>query len=265
VTAPAQVRHAVGRARGRTLQTLAPLTLAAALLLIWESAVRALDIPNSILASPSAIVDRLTSQPDLFLDNLGPTLVEAFFGLILGFAIGVAGAIAIVESRLFERTFYPLFVTSQVIPTFALAPLLVLWLGFGLEPKIVIIVLWVFFPITVNMVKGLKSADPGVLALMRSYRASRTQLLRYVQLPASLPYLFAATQLAVTYAVLGAVFVEWFGALKGLGKLMLVGARRQTDLMLASVVLVSIIALILFLGVRLLARMAMPWQRAIET
>ena len=150
-------------------------------------------------------------EPGLFIDNSGATLTEAFLGFLFGFAIGIAAAIATVESRLFERTFYPIFVTSQVIPTFALAPLLVLWLGFGLEPKIVIIVLWVFFPITVNMVKGLKSADPGVIALMRSCRASRFQLLRFVQIPASLPYLFAATQLAVTYAVLGAVFVEWFG------------------------------------------------------
>jgi ABC-type nitrate/sulfonate/bicarbonate transport system permease component len=249
-------------ARGLASYALPPVLFAGALLIIWEAAVRVLAIPNSILASPSAILSRLVSEPGLFIDNSGATLTEAFLGFLFGFAIGIAAAIATVESRLFERTFYPIFVTSQVIPTFALAPLLVLWLGFGLEPKIVIIVLWVFFPITVNMVKGLKSADPGVIALMRSCRASRFQLLRFVQIPASLPYLFAATQLAVTYAVLGAVFVEWFGALKGLGKLMLVGAYRQTDLMLASVVLVSILALVLFVGVRLVARLAMPWLRA---
>ena len=132
------------------------------------------------------------------------------------------------------RTLHPLIVTSQVIPTFALAPLLVLWLGFGLEPKVIIIVIGVFFPIAVNLVEGFRSVDPGMVALMETFRASRWQILRWVSFPAALRHASSgALQLAATYSVLGAVFVEWFGAFKGLGKLTLVGqTRRQTDLML---------------------------------
>jgi ABC-type nitrate/sulfonate/bicarbonate transport system permease component len=240
----------------------APILLLVGLVAAWELGVRASSLPRTVIVPPTAVLARLAGQPGLFVDNAWITLVEVALGFVLGFALGIVAAVAIVHSRLVERTIYPLIVTSQVIPTFALAPLLVLWLGFGLEPKIAIIVILVFFPITVNMVAGLRSADPGVVSLMRSYRASRWQILRMVLFPSALPYLFAAMQLAVTYAVLGAVFAEWFGAFTGLGKLTLVGqTRRQIDLMLAAVVLITVLALALFALVRAVAALSMPWQR----
>jgi ABC-type nitrate/sulfonate/bicarbonate transport system permease component len=236
------------------------LALLGVLVVLWEVGVVASGLPRTVLAPPSAVIARIVNQPALFIDNAGITLLEVALGFAIGVALGVVAAVAIVHSSVVESAVYPLILTSQVIPTFALAPLLVLWLGFGLEPKIAISVVLVFFPVTVNMVKGFRSVDPGILALMRSFRASRPAILRSVLFPAALPYLFAALELAVTYSVLGAVFAEWFGAFKGLGKLTLVGqTRRQTDLMLAAVLLVTILALTLFAVVRAVGRRATPW------
>jgi NitT/TauT family transport system permease protein len=248
-------------AAGRRVAGWLPATLVLGLLVVaWEVGVVASDLPRTVLAPPSAVVARIINQPGLFLDNAGITLLEVGAGFAIGAGLGIGAAVVIVHSRAVEAAVYPLVLTSQVIPTFALAPLLVLWLGFGLEPKIAISVVLVFFPVTVNLVKGFRSVDPGIVALMRSFRASRVQILRSVLFPAALPYLFAALELAVTYSVLGAVFAEWFGALKGLGKLTLVGqTRRQTDLMLAAVVLITILALALFFVVRAIGRRTTPW------
>jgi ABC-type nitrate/sulfonate/bicarbonate transport system permease component len=254
------LRAGLGVARRLVTGWLPVLAMLGLLVLGWEMGVAASGLPRTVLAPPSAVVARIVNQPALFIDNAGITLLEVGLGFAIGVALGIVAAVAIVHSRVVESAVYPLVLTSQVIPTFALAPLLVLWLGFGLEPKIAISVVLVFFPVTVNMVKGFRSVDPGIVALMRSFRASRPVILRTVLFPAALPFLFAALELAVTYSVLGAVFAEWFGAFKGLGKLTLVGqTRRQTDLMLAAVLLVTMLALTLFAVVRWAGRRATPW------
>jgi ABC-type nitrate/sulfonate/bicarbonate transport system permease component len=232
---------------------------------VWEWQVHALHVPRTVLAPPSAVLARLGGQPGLFIDNAATTVLEVGIGFAIGTGLGIAVAVGIAFVPVIGRTLHPLIVTSQVIPTFALAPLLVLWLGFGLEPKVIIIVIGVFFPIAINLVEGFRSVDVGMVALMQTYRASRWQVLRWVSFPAALPYFFAALQLAATYSVLGAVFVEWFGAFKGLGKLTLVGqTRRQTDLMLAAVLLITLLAISLFVAVRATGRLAMPWRRLEE-
>jgi ABC-type nitrate/sulfonate/bicarbonate transport system permease component len=243
-------------------RVVAPLALLAVIVLAWQLLVAGSGLPTTVLAPPGAVLARLANQPSLFLLHAQTTILEIVAGFGVGLVVGLAAALVIVGSRTFERTFLPLFVASQVIPTFALTPLLVLWLGFGAEPKIAVIALGVCFPITVNTVKGMRSADPGAIDLLRSFRASEGRIMRTVRIPASLPYLFAAVQLGVAYAVLGAVFVEWFGSQHGLGKLMLVGlVRRQTDLMIASVVVVAVVALVLLAVVRVVRRWAMPWDQ----
>jgi ABC-type nitrate/sulfonate/bicarbonate transport system permease component len=245
-----------------TRRILAPLALLGVVVGLWQVYATSSSLPITVLASPVAVLARLVNQPSLFLLHAQTTLLEILAGFAVGLGVGLAAAVAIVAWRSFERTFLPLFVASQVVPTFALTPLLVLWLGFGAEPKIAVIALGVCFPVTVNTVKGMRSADPGAIELMRTFRASDARILRAVRIPAALPYLFAAMQLGVAYAVLGAVFVEWFGSQHGLGKLMLVGlVRRQTDLMLASVIVVALIALVLLALVRVARRWAMPWDR----
>lgn len=247
------------------MRALPPVGILIGLVLVWEWQVRALAVPRTVLAPPSAVLARIVGQPGLFIDNAATTILEVALGFAIGTALGIAVAVGITFFPLIGRTLQPLIVASQVIPTFALAPLLVLWLGFGLEPKVIIIVIGVFFPIAINLVEGFRSVDQGMVALMNTYRASRWQVLRWVSFPAALPYFFAALQLAATYSVLGAVFVEWFGAFKGLGKLTLVGqTRRQTDLMLAAVLLITVLAISLFLAVRATGRLAMPWRRVEE-
>ena len=245
----------------RSFRVVAPLILLVVLVAAWQAYVTSARLPVTVLAPPGAVLSRLVNQPSLFVLHAQTTILEILAGFGAGLAVGLVAAVAIVSWRPFERTFLPLFVASQVVPTFALTPLLVLWLGFGAEPKIAVIALGVCFPIAVNTVKGLRSADPGAIDLMRTFRASDRRILRTVRFPAALPYLFAAMQLGVAYAVLGAVFVEWFGSQHGLGKLMLVGlVRRQTDLMIASVLVVAVIALVLLAIVRFVRRRAMPWD-----
>jgi ABC-type nitrate/sulfonate/bicarbonate transport system permease component len=236
--------------RGRRLlhaSSLPPLLLVAAGLIAWEIWVRTSNIPSAILPSPTRVAAGLIGRRDLFLDNVAVTMAEMLAGLVVGFIAGVAIAIAIVYVRFFERPFYPIVVTSQTIPIVALAPILTIMFGFGLEPKVIIVALAVFFPITINMVRGLRSTDPEIIALMRSYSATRLQIFRYVDLPASLPYLLAAVEIAVTYSVITAIIAEWPGAEKGLGHLMVTqNALSRTDLVLGAVVISSVVALVGF-------------------
>lgn len=241
------------------------LSLIGLLLVGWEIGTRVLEIKPVILPSPTKIAETLVIDRELFAANVGLTLVEVILGFIAGFAFGLAAAIGIVRSRIFAGAFYPLVIVSQMIPVFAIAPLLIVWLGFGIEPKVVIVALAVFFPITINMVAGLQDVDPGVLNLMRSYSARERQVLWMVRLPASLPYLRSAAEVAVTYAVIAAVIAEWIGAEAGIGKVMIqANALLRTDRVFVGIFLTSALALALFAFVRLVGRRLSPWEAAIH-
>ncbi len=239
-----------------------PLLVIGIIVVAWEAYVRAFNVIPQILPPPSAVVARILRQPDLFVEATATTLVNMIVGFVLGVAIGFGAGLAIFYSQFLRRVLYPIVVTSQTIPAFALAPLLVMWFGFGLIPKVILIILWVFFPITIAVVTGLGSADREMIALVRSYRASRRELFRFVQLPASLPFVFAGLQIAVTYSVIAAVFAELVGAVKGLGRLMITGNfQRNIDLTMAAILITSLIALLAYALVWLLGRWAMPWRR----
>jgi len=176
-------------------------------------------------------------------------------------AIGVAFALLIDAFAPARRALYPLLVGSQTVPIVVIAPLLILWFGFELTPKIVVVTLYTFFPITVAFASGLAATDAEALVLMRTLGASRIQTLRLLRVPQALPYLFAGLRIAVTYAVVGAVFAEWSGATRGLGiYVLLMKNSFRTDLVFAGIFLIALLSLLLFLLVGLVERLVVRWR-----
>jgi ABC-type nitrate/sulfonate/bicarbonate transport system permease component len=190
------------------------------------------------------------------------TLVEVVLGLAISVVAGVALAVAMHLNRPLRDAAYPLLVGSQAIPIVVLAPIFVLAFDYGIGPKLAIVALICFFPITVNVMDGLRSAPADVLKLMRSLGASRLQTLRKVELPASLPSFFTGLKIAATVSVIGAVFGEWAGADEGLGRLVLLGLNQlQTPRVYAGIVLLTLMAVALFALAALAERLVCPWAR----
>jgi ABC-type nitrate/sulfonate/bicarbonate transport system permease component len=186
-------------------------------------------------------------------------------GLALALLTGVALAAALDLSSWLRRALYPLLVISQTIPILALAPLLIIWFGFGIIPKVFIVALVCFFPIAVNTADGLSGADPELLSLLRAMGASRSQLWTKVRLPASLPYFFSGLRVAATYSVIGAVIGEWVGASQGLGIYMLRSANAfKTPQVFSTIAISSLISLTLFMMVFLVERMLLPWYHSAQ-
>jgi len=245
---------------------LAPIAIVVVLLGAWELAARwdlladALSIEPFLIPSPTDIAASLWEDRELLADNGWVTLKE----VVLGFAVAVAGgvgfAVALHLSPALRRAFYPLLVASQTVPIIVIAPILVVWFGFGIGPKLAIIALICFFPITVNTLDGLRSVDPELRKLMRTLDGGRWQTLRRVEAPAALPYFFSGAKIAVAVAVIGAVFGEWAGSDSGLGHLMLqASAQLLTARVFAAVVVLSAFAIALFGLLTLLERRFAWW------
>jgi putative hydroxymethylpyrimidine transport system permease protein len=248
------------------MKWLAPLAIVLALLGAWELAARwdlladALSIEPFLIPSPSEIAEALWQDRELLADNAWVTLKEVVLGFLLAVAAGVAFAIPLHLSPALRRAFYPLLVASQTIPIIVIAPILVVWFGFGIGPKLAIIALICFFPITVNTLDGLRSVDPELRKLMRTLDAGRWQTFRRVEAPAALPYFFSGAKIAVAIAVIGAVFGEWAGSDSGLGHLMLqASAQLLTARVFAAVVVLSAFAIALFWLLTLLERRFAWW------
>ena len=240
--------------------------LTAALLVVFVAAwqgVASLDsVDDLTLASPVETLDALRDDWSLLWDNARVTLVEVVLGLAISVAAGVAFAVAMHLVRPLRDAAYPLLVASQAIPVVVLAPIFVLAFDYGIGPKLAIVALICFFPITVNLLDGLRSTPPELLKLMRSMGASRLRTLCSVELPASLPALFSGLKVAATVSVIGAVFGEWAGADEGLGRLVLLGNNQlQTPRVYAGIVLLTVMAVALFGVVALAERLACPWNR----
>jgi ABC-type nitrate/sulfonate/bicarbonate transport system permease component len=207
----------------------------------------ALNIEPFLVPSPSEIAQSLWADRSLLLDNGWVTLQEVLAGFALSVVAGVAFAVVLHLSPMLRRAFYPLLIASQTVPIVVVAPILVVWLGFGIGPKLVIIALICFFPITVNTLDGLRSVDPDLLKMMRTLDASRLQTFRRVEGPSALPYFFSGAKIAVAVAVIGAVFGEWAGSSSGLGHLIQqASAQLQTARTFAAVVVLSALAIVLF-------------------
>ena len=242
----------------------------AALLLLgavaaWQGVASLDSVDDLTLASPLEVLEALRDDRSLLLDNAWVTLVEVLLGLAIAVAAGAAGAICMHLVRPLREAAYPLLVASQAIPIVVLAPLFVLAFDYGIGPKLAIVALICFFPVTVNLLDGLRSVDPELLKLMRSLGASRLATLRRVELPASLPYLFSGLRVAATVSVVGAVFGEWAGADEGLGRLVLLGNNQlETPRVYAGVVILTLMAVALFALVSAAERLAVPWRRSAE-
>jgi ABC-type nitrate/sulfonate/bicarbonate transport system permease component len=242
------------------------IALAAGLLVLfvlaWQGVASLHSVDDLTLASPVETWGALRDDWSLLIDNAGTTLVEVLLGLGVATAAGLAFAVAMHVFRPLRDAAYPLLVASQAIPIVVLAPIFVLAFDYGIGPKLAIVALICFFPITVNLLDGLRSVEPELLKLMRSMGASRARTLRSVELPSALPFLFSGLKVAATVSVIGAVFGEWAGADKGLGRLVLLGNNQlQTPRVYAGIVLLTLMAVALFALVVLAERIACPWNR----
>jgi putative hydroxymethylpyrimidine transport system permease protein len=247
---------------------LPPVFVLAFLLGAWELAARwdviadALGIEPFLVPAPSDVGDSLWSDRELLLENAWVTIQEVLAGFAIAAVAGFGFALLLHLSDTLRRALYPLLVASQTVPVIAIAPILVVWLGFGIGPKLAIIALVCFFPITVNALDGLRSVDPELPRMMRTLDATRGQILRRVEIPSALPFLLSGAKIAAVVSVIGAVFGEWSGADEGLGHLILVAQGQvQTARVFAAVVVLSVLALVLFGALALIER-RIAWWRA---
>jgi putative hydroxymethylpyrimidine transport system permease protein len=244
------------------MRTLRPLFIAFALLTLWELGVRLGDIPHYILPPPSRVFGALADNAGLLLANGGVTLLEIVLGLLLGTVLGCLSGLALAHFTAARGYLLPVLIVSQAIPVFAIAPMLVLWLGFGLASKIAMAALVIYFPIASAFYDGLRRTEPGWLELARTMSASPRAILLQIRLPAALPAFASGLRVAAAVAPIGAVIGEWVGAAAGLGYLMTLSmGRGQTDLAFAALFLLALIGLALFYAVDAGLRRLIPWQR----
>jgi NitT/TauT family transport system permease protein/putative hydroxymethylpyrimidine transport system permease protein len=245
---------------------LPPALIVAALLGAWELAAQwgtladLLDLQPFLVPAPSDIGRALWEDRSLLADDGWVTLKEVLAGFALSVVAGAAVAVLLHLSETLRRALYPLIVASQTVPIIVIAPILVVWFGYGIGPKLAIIALICFFPITVNTLDGLRSVDPDLIKMMRTLDASRAGVLARVEAPAALPYFFSGAKIAVAVAVIGAVFGEWAGSDAGLGHLMLeASAQLLTARLFAAVAVLSAMAITLFALLSVLERRVAWW------
>lgn len=239
-----------------------PLLVLVVLVGTWEAGVALFDVAPYLLPAPSRVWEAfLDLAPDLW-DDLLVTVTTAVLGLALALVVGVLLAVAIATVPLVRRALYPLVVISQSIPMIVLAPILIVWLGFGQTPRVLVVALVAFFPIVVSAVEGLDRADADRIELVRSMGGGRWTELRVVRLPGALPATLAGLQIAATYAMVAAVIAEWMGAQSGIGLLLTRSqASFRMDQVFVGVALIALISVALFLATRGLSRLATPWTR----
>jgi putative hydroxymethylpyrimidine transport system permease protein len=229
---------------------------------VWEIALKVLDVPTYIWSPPSLIFQTIGENvPDL-LSHSGVTLRETLVGFFFAVLAGLSFGLLLHFSVWAKRALYPLLIASQSIPTVVLAPVFVLVLGFGLWPKVAVVTLFCFFPIVVGTIDGLSSVDREYIRMMLTLDATRLGIFRRVEFPAALPQIFTGTRVAATYAAIGAVFGEWAGSESGLGWQMLQAkGRLDTALVFADIIFITVMALALFGAVSLVERLTIPWAR----
>ena len=239
---------------------------AAALVLagiVWEVWTRLADVPVYLVPAPSRVLTRLFGDPGYFAAEGAVTLGEALAGFSLGAGVALVGATLMAHSRFIERSLYPIAVLVKVTPVVAVAPLFVIWFGFGPGPIILIAALITFFPVLVNGVTGFRSVDRGTLDFLRSLRASRREIFVLLRIPSALPYLFAAFRVSIPLSVIGAVVGEWFSANRGLGSVIFV-AHSNLDMptLFAAILVLSFIGIALTVAVSVIERKALFWHES---
>jgi NitT/TauT family transport system permease protein len=234
----------------------------AAFVLFWELAVRIFQIPSLVLPAPSAIAAEGYLRHYIYFQHSWVTLYETVLGFLLAAVIGVLLSVGIVYSRVLKSAIFPLVVALQIVPKVAIAPLLLIWAGYGVSSKILLALLVAFFPIVVNMVTGLAAVDEELLELCRILQANRWKEFFKVRLPNALPYLFSSLKVASTLAVIGAVIGEFVGGDSGLGYLIIISnTEMRTSMAFVSIVGLSVLGLVLYGLIALAEKLCMPWER----
>ena len=238
----------------------------AMVLILWQLICILGVVDGFMLPSPVQVVKAFIEEFPMLMEHSFVTLAEALIGLILGILLGFVMAVLMDQFEPLQKACYPLIVLSQTIPTVAIAPLLVLWFGYEMTPKIILIVITTFFPIAVGLLNGFKSADKDEINLLRAMGAGRWTIFRYIKYPGALSQFFAGLRISASYAVVGAVISEWLGGFGGLGVYMTrVKQAYSFDKMFAVILLISLISLVLMKGVDFLQKKCMPWEKEKES
>lgn len=229
---------------------------------LWQLILGVFAVPKFIAPTPMAVAQTLLDKWLLFAHHGQVTLIEIVLGLLFGFLLGLSSALLMMLSRRLSQVMMPVFIISQAIPVFAIAPLLVLWLGYGMGSKVVMAVLIIYFPVTATCYDGLRNAPVQWLDLGQSLKASKMQQLYHIRLPAALPSMASGLRIAATFAPIGAVVGEWVGAAEGLGYLMLqANARMQASTVFAALLVLVAMSLSIYFSVDYLLNRLIPWQK----
>lgn len=248
-----------------TTNKIIPIIVILVLLILWQMVSMAGIIPKFMLPSPTDVVKAFVEDFPLLMEHTRATLIEAFLGLGCGILLAFIAALLMDRFPLVYKGMYPLIVITQTIPTIAIAPLLVLWMGYEMAPKITLIVITTFFPITIGLLDGFRSADKDAVNLMKAMGATRMQIFRYMKLPGSLSHFFAGLRVSAAYSIVGAVIAEWLGGYYGLGVYMVrVKKSYSFDKMFAVIFLISAVSLLLMWLVDVIQKAVMPWERVKE-
>ena len=232
------------------------------LVLIWQAIVLLTGVPPYILPDPLSVVEAVFSHSESLFEHSVITLIEIVAGLLIGTFLGASSAISMIASLSLKRWLLPVLVISQAIPVFALAPMLILWLGYGMASKIAMAVLIIFFPVTAAFYDGLRSTEPEWLELAQVMNAKPLAVIRHVRMPAALPAFASGMRVATAIAPIGAVVGEWVGSSKGLGFYMLhANARMQIDIMFAALAVLAVLALSLYFLVDRVMIRIVYWQK----
>ncbi len=249
-------------ARAAVSNVLPPLIAVTAILLFWNYLSGSGVMPSYMMPSPITVCRAFVRDWGILWEHAATTLKEAGLGLAIGIAAGFVISVLMDAWKPLHSALYPIVIVSQTIPSIAIAPLLTLWLGFGTTPKIVLIVITTFFPITVGLLDGFKAADPDAVKLLRSMGAGPVKLFIHIKLPCSLGYFFSGLKISVAYSIVGAVISEWLGGTSGLGVFMTrVRKSFAYDRMFSLIIFISLISLLLILAVIILKWLIMPWER----
>ena len=245
-----------------TISKLWSCSAVLAVLLIWQLMTGSGMIDAFLLPSPLQVGKTLITEFPILMEHSVITLSEAFVGLVLGILLGFFMAVIMDRFTFLYQALYPLVVLTQTIPTVAIAPLLVLWFGYEMMPKVILIIITTFFPITVGLLTGFRSADPDAVSLLQAMGAGQKQIFFYIKLPEALDPFFSGLRISASYAVVGAVISEWLGGFGGLGVYMTrVKKAFSFDKMFAVIFLISFISLLLMHGVEFLQKLCMPWKQ----
>jgi NitT/TauT family transport system permease protein len=251
--------------KGSLLERLAPpLLILGVVLGIWEALVRALDVPPWLLPAPSDIAARFGKATNLAY-HTGLTVLEALAGFAASAVIGITLSALIVHFKFLERGVFPYIIVSNAIPIIAIIPLLSIWMGYGIAPKIMIAAIITFFPIVTNTTRGLRAADRRLLDFMHSINATRSEIFFKVQLPSALPYIFAGFKIAASLSLVGAVVAEFYGSDRGLGYLVITSATQlRTDLLFVSIIVLAALGVTLFSVFGYLEKWMLRGEAALE-